>query len=506
MTAKRKIKSLAELASDADGCRADGLRVVLTNGVFDLLHLGHVRYFEEAKRQGDLLFVCVTADEFVNKGPARPHFPHDIRAEMVASLDCVDGVVISHNDSAVPVIEAIKPDIYVKGSDYKDLSTDPTGNITREQRATERHGGHIHFTDDITFSSSELINQYFDTANIELREYLNSARSQNFGTRIPALLDKIAGMKVLVVGETIIDEYTYVAPLGKPPKENVLATLRVDNEVFAGGVIATANHAASFCKSVEVLTCLGRTASYEDLVLKSLAVNVELTTIWKPGPTVRKTRFIDSAYLRKLFEVYTMDDTPDGEASARLIEEIECRAKDFDVVLVNDFGHGMITPEVRAALMVNSKFMALNVQSNAGNFGYNLATKYERADYVCLDAPEARLAISLKNPDLFSVADSLHERIFTPKMILTHGSEGCITSTFTGETSHVPAFTRKIVDTMGAGDAFFAVTGPLAAVSDDLEIVGFVGNAVGAIKVGILGHRKSVEKLPTLAYIRTLLK
>lgn len=505
MDTKAKIKTLAELATDADIYRRAGRRVVLTNGVFDLLHLGHVRYFEEAARQGDVLLVVVTADEFVNKGPSRPHFPHDIRAEMVASLSCVDGVVISHAGSAVNAIFEIQPDVYVKGPDYKDTSKDITGNILEEQRAVESHGGRIHFTDDITFSSSALINQYLDTSSIELRDYL--AQHKDFGHRAPALIERIAGLRVLVIGETIIDEYTYVSPLGKPPKENVLATLRVDNEVFAGGVIATANHAAGFCAHVEVLTCLGETEAYEALVLQSLLPNVTLNSIIRPGPTVRKTRFIDSAYLRKLFEVYTMDDTPlGGRVEDQLISEIARRAKDFDVVLVNDFGHGMITSKVRAALMACPTFLALNVQSNAGNFGYNLATKYSRADYVCLDAPEARLAISTKEPDLTVVADVLRDRIHIGQLILTHGSEGCITSGFRGDVAHVPAFTRRIVDTMGAGDAFFAVTSLLAAASDDLEMIGFIGNAVGAIKVGILGHRKAVEKLPTLAYIRTLLK
>jgi rfaE bifunctional protein nucleotidyltransferase chain/domain len=500
---RAKVKSLLDLASDAEKYRAAGQRVVLTNGVFDLLHLGHVRYFEEARKQGDILLVAITADEFVNKGPSRPHFPQDIRAEMVGALNCVDGIVVTPSWGAVEVIEAIKPDVYVKGPEYKDKTA---SNLVEEQRAAERNGGCIYFTNDITFSSSALINQYLDTSSPELHAYLTSARQQKFEQRIPDLIAKIAGMKVMVVGETIIDEYIYVSPLGKPPKENVLASLRLNSEIFAGGVIATANHVASFCDSVEVFTCLGGAESYEQLVQTSLLPNVKLWSAVKP--TVRKTRFIDSAYLRKLFEVYTMDDAPLSEAvSSVFVEEIERRAKDFDVVLVNDFGHGLFTPEIRSALSANSKFLALNVQSNAGNFGYNLATKYPKADYLCLDAPEARLALSTREADLGVVAAALCERIDTSRIILTHGREGCITyNDRTGEVSQVPALTSRIVDTMGAGDAFFAVTAPLAAISDDLGMVGFIGNAVGAIKVGILGHRKAVEKGPTLAYIRTLLK
>ncbi len=500
-----KIRTLSELAADAEKWRFAGQRVVLTNGVFDLLHLGHVRYFEEAKRQGDILLVAITADDFVNKGPSRPHFPQELRAEMVGAIGCVDGVVITTHESAIGAIEAIKPDVYVKGPDYKDGS-DP--GIIEEQKAVERHGGHIHFTDDITFSSSTLINRYFDTANPELREYLERARDRGFAQRVPELIERISNMKVLVVGETIIDEYIYVSPLSKPPKENVLASLRLNSEIFAGGAIATANHVAGFCAEVEVFTCLGGIESYAKHVRGALLPNVNILAITNPdAPTVRKTRFIDSAYLRKLFEVYTMDDAPLPEAlSSRLAEVIETQAKNFDVVIVNDFGHGLLTPDIRTALLSSPKFLALNTQSNAGNFGFNLITKYPRADYVCLDAPEARLALSSKDSPLGTVAAALRMRIDADRVILTQGREGCVGLSARNSVAHVPAFTNRVVDTMGAGDAFFAVTAPLASVSDDMEMIGFVGNAVGAIKVGILGHRRAVEKASTLAYIRTLLK
>jgi rfaE bifunctional protein nucleotidyltransferase chain/domain len=507
--ARLKIKSLEELAGEAEKSRRAGLRVVLAHGTFDLLHLGHVRYFEEARQQGDVLMVTITADQYVNKGPSRPYFPHELRAEMVGALTCVDGVAVNHAPTAVNVIEAIKPDVYVKGPDYRDASADVTGKILDEQSAVEAYGGRIHFTDNITFSSSTLINRYLATPNSELRSYLDSARERDFERRVPKMIDAISNLKVLMVGETIVDEYVYVSPLGKPPKENVLASLHRGKELFAGGVIAAANHAANFCGHVEVFTCLGSSDSHEQLVRDSLMPGVRLWSVTRPNaPTVRKTRFVDADYLRKLFEVYTMDDAPlGGDLESQFAEEIVGRAKDFDVVIVTDFGHGLLTPAIRAALLSSAKYLAINVQSNAGNFGFNLVTKYPRADYVCLDAPEARLAISTKDADLGDVATSaLRERVDVDRIIFTHGRYGCVTFDAEKGVSRVPAFTRQVVDTMGAGDAFLAVTAPLSSVSDDLDMVGFVGNAVGAIKVGILGHRKAVEKVQTLKYIQTLLK
>jgi rfaE bifunctional protein nucleotidyltransferase chain/domain len=507
--ARAKIGALADLAAVARNHRAAGRRIVLAHGTFDLLHLGHVRYLEESRRQGDVLLVTVTADAFVNKGPGRPVFQDLLRAEMVAALSCVDGVAINHAPTSVNVIEAIKPDVYVKGIEYKDAGKDVTGKIVDERRAVEAHGGRVHFTDDVTFSSSFLINRYVNVSDPELSAYLDGARERQFAARVPELIERIADKRVLLIGETIIDEYDYVSPLGKPSKEPVLATLSRDKDIFAGGVIAAANHAASFCREVEVFTCLGADDQHEERVRAALWPNVKLWAVHRNNaPTTRKTRFVDAAFFRKLFEVYTMDDSPLPPAlEQRFVREIAARAKDFDVVIVTDFGHGLLGPAIREAILDNARFLAVNAQSNAANHGFNLVTKYPRADYVCIDAPEARLAVADKNADLGEVASViLPERMNVGRMILTHGINGCVIFDKDKGVSRIPAFTRRVLDTMGAGDAFLAVTAPLASVAEDMELVGFVGNLVGSIKVGILGHRERVDKTLVLKYAQALLK
>jgi rfaE bifunctional protein nucleotidyltransferase chain/domain len=507
--ARSKIRSLNELAVQAEMMRQRGERVVLAHGAFDLLHLGHVRYIEEARHQGDRLFVTVTSDAYVNKGPSRPVFSELLRAEMLGALGSVDWVAINDAPTAVNVIEKLKPDVYVKGIEYKDAANDVTGKIVDEQAAVESYGGRIHFTDDIVFSSSSLINQHIDFGNPKLRAYLDSARKRGFLNRLPALLERIENLRVLFVGETIIDEYAYVSPLGKPPKEFVLATAYRGHEVFAGGVVAAANHVANFCKDVQILTCFGGQNSYEDLVRNSLKSNVSLWAVHRSdAPTVRKLRYVEADFMRKLFEVYVMDDSRLSPVLEEQFEEEILRyAKEFDVVIVTDFGHGLLSPRLRNALLNSSRFIAVNAQSNSANQGFNLINKYPRANYVCIDAPEARLAVADKDADLVEIASNLiHSKINFDRLVLTHGRNGCVTFDRNQGTQQVPAFSNRIVDTMGAGDAFLAVTAPLAAVAEDMEMVGFIGNVVGSIKVGIVGHRHSVDKASVLKYIQTLLK
>src|SRR3954462_645446 len=509
LAAHEKIKTIEELGEIARSAQARGRKVALCHGVFDLVHLGHIRHIQAARNEGDVVMVTITSDRYVNKGPGRPIFPENMRAEMLASLATVDWVGINHTSSAEPILDTVRPDIYVKGSDYENPEDDVTGKIRSERDAVERHGGRIVFTRDVTFSSSSLVNRYFDIYDPPLRDYLQKVREGGGADRLLKLIDKVQDMHVVLVGDTIIDEYQYVTALGKASKENIVATLFKSGEQFAGGVIAAANHVASFCKSVEVVTTLGGNDYPEEFIRAHVRPNVTLTPIRLQGrPTTRKSRYVELGYLHKLFEVYTMDDTPLDEADRKEIDRITTeRVRSADVVIATDFGHGMIASSTIDALIANSRFLAVNAQSNSGNHGYNLITRYPRADYICIDAPEARLAATDKFSDIASVIEAgLHGKIDCDNMIITHGSFGCYPFSSKTGVTRVPAFTKTVVDTVGAGDAFLTITAPLVAAGGNIEDVAFIGNAAGAIKVGIVGHRSSVEKVPLVKFVTALLK
>ncbi len=507
--ARDKVRSLDEIVGVAARHKDAGQSVVLCHGVFDLVHMGHVKHLEAAKREGDVLVVTVTCDRHVNKGPGRPIFPDHMRAEMLAALEYVDYVGINMEPTAENVIRAIKPDVYVKGSDYENPDEDVTGGITREREHVENHGGRLVFTKDITFSSSALINRYLDVYDPPLRDFLDGFRRANSLDQLLALLQRVENFKVLLVGDTIIDEYRYVEALGKPSKENIIATRAIDDELFAGGILAAANHVADFCAEVEVVTLLGDIDGYEDFVKSSVKPNVRVNYRVREGaPTTRKTRFVEQAYTRKLFEVYTFDDSPVDAATETWINTVIAeKAPNFDVVIVTDFGHGLIGASTIETLVRHSRFLAVNAQTNAGNRGFNLITKYPRADYVCVDGGEARLAVADKFSDLaVIIGETLPKRMNCGKFIVTGGFHGCYSYEAASGVRRIPAFTKTVVDTVGAGDAFLSITSPLAAAGGNMEMVGFIGNAVGAMKVGVVGHRTSIEKIPLIKFLTTLMK
>ena len=506
---KAKHLSLDELEKFAKRKKRENKTIVLAHGTFDLVHVGHIRHLSNASKEGDLLLVTITADKFVNKGPDRPIFSQELRAEMLSALSFVDAVAINDKISSVNVIETIRPNVYIKGSEYKSEHDDISGNIALERKTVEKYGGRLIFTDDITFSSSKLINENLEVFSPELNDFLKGYRKENKIEKILNLVESIKNYRVLLIGDTIIDQYEYVKPLGKPPKENLIATKFQSIETFPGGIIAAANHVASFCKEVDVLTLLGGTQPWEDHITTNIKSNVNLIKyVQSDGPTTRKLRYVDVAYTRKLFEIYYTNENPlPTEGEKFFINFIEDEAKKYDVIIVTDFGHGMITRDIIKTIENTKTFSAVNAQTNSDNAGFNLITKYKRADYICIDGPEARLAASNKTASISEIASQiLPGMIDCPQIIVTTGREGCIVHTKGNVPRKIPVFTESAIDTMGAGDAFLSVTAPLLKAGGSIVDVGFIGNAVGAMKVGIVGHRASIEKTPLLKYLTTLLK
>ena len=507
-----RVLDLDSLSRQCAALQSKGKRIVLCHGVFDLLHVGHIRHLRAAKAFGDILVVTITDDPHVNKGPDRPAFPSELRSEFLASLEFVDYVGIIDDGSALPAIRTVRPTFYVKGDEYADAQSDITGKIQIEQDLVESLGGKLVFTHDIKFSSSKLLNKHFAARDVAAKTYLEAQRDSGLEKRIAGYLEQIEKLKIVIVGETIIDRYIYVAPMGKAAKENIIATLYSDEEEFAGGVIAAANHLRCICPNIELVTMLGdgiSSGNYEDFVRDRLDAAVKMTVVHRPGgPTVQKTRFVEPTYVRKLFEVYHMDDHPlprdvQDDFHLRLTAKIE----DADLVIVNDFGHGFISTETVEILQDKSKFLAVNAQSNAGNVGYNLINKYKKADFICIDAMEAKLAVHDKHANLSDiVAKQLPSIIDCPDILVTHGRAGCFASSRNGPAVHIPAFNSTVVDTVGAGDAFFVIAAPLLAVGADCETAGFMGNVAGAISIGIVGHRRYLNKLEIRRYVTTLLK
>jgi len=508
MNCLNKIKSLDELSKLFSSFRKGKQKIVHCHGVFDLLHIGHIRYLEQAKKLGDVLVVTLTPDKHVNKGPNRPAFSEHLRAESLAALDCVDYVAINQWPTAVKTIILLKPDFYMKGSDYKDSSNDITGKIKDEAAAVQSIGGEIRFTEDITFSSSKLINRLIPSFDEETNRYLHNFRQKHSADDIITHIENLRNLSVLVIGEAIIDEYVYCQSMGKSGKESVLVMKYLSQERYAGGALAIANHLADFCDKVTIFSYLGEEKSEEDFVRKRLGTKIDPIFIYKSeSPTIIKRRFVDSYSLNKLLGVYELNGEPlNGDEENKLCRILQERLPEFDMIIVADYDHGLITPKIIEILTNGTPFLAVNTQINAANIGFHTISKYDRADYICIHDGEIRLDQRSRKGDLKDLVLGLSNRMNNPSVMITRGSNGSLFYNKDEGFTACPAFAVKIIDRTGAGDAVLALTSVMAANGVPGDILSFVGNLVGADAVSVLGNERPVDRIKLLKSITSLMK
>ncbi len=503
-----KITSLAQLSALAAHLKAEGKQIVHCHGVFDLIHPGHIRHFERAKHEGDVLIVTVTPDEYVNKGPGRPFFHQRLRAESVAALQCVDYVAMNEWPTAVQTIQLLRPDVYVKGKEYATTDNDVTGKIQEEEQAILAVGGRIHFTDEITFSSSRLINDAFTTFPPRTEQWLKAFRDRHSIDDVTVIFERAARLKVLVVGEAIVDEYVFCDGLGKSTKDPVLAFRHRSIETYAGGSLAVANHLAGFCQEVGLLTVLGECDRREEFVRQALRSGVQPYFVTWPGaPTIHKRRFVDTHTSARMFELYLMEDARlPAEAERQLLEVLEQQIRDYDLVVVPDYGHGMLSPSVIALLCGKARFLAVNTQANAGNRGFNTISKYPRADYVCFAGHEIALETRMRHADWRDPVLEAPKRVSCPRFTVTQGKDGSLHYEASSGFTEAPALATRVTDRVGAGDAVLAVTSLLVAQEVPWDVVGLIGNVAGAEMVAQLGNRAPISKASVLKSIISLMK
>lgn len=441
-------------------------KVVLAHGCFDFLHPGHIEHLEQAKAMGDILVVTITADEFVNKGPGRPLFPQGDRIRQLAALECVDFVAVVEAPTALPALEIIKPAVYVKGPDYKDKAD--SSSWAEERAAVRKYGGQVRFTSGKTYSSSVLIARHFPRLPEEATEFVGKIKKDIGLAGVFSWLDRASKIRVAVLGEAIVDHYVFVSPEGKSRKDSIVCFKRVREESYAGGASAVWAHVTAVAPNAKEFLQM---------------------------PPVVKTRYVLEPYMTKLFQVATVPE---------LHKKGEYGLSGFDMALVADYGHGMFPDGDICRIVSPIPFLALCVQTNSLNYGFNLLTKWSRADYVVADEDEVRLACHDNSAPVAELAGKLRSKLGAMGIAVTQGHKGALVLSEAGQVK-VPSLTDKVVDRLGAGDAFLGVTAPLACVGAPPGVLALVGSVAAAIEVGILGN-KPVSGMALKRWLEALLK
>ncbi|MBD5516685.1 MAG: adenylyltransferase/cytidyltransferase family protein [Lachnospiraceae bacterium] len=488
----------------------EGKTIALCHGVFDLIHPGHIIHLQQAKQMADILVVSITAAEFVRKGPGRPYFNDEMRLKVLEALECVDYVMLSEGYTVDDIVESVEPDLYIKGEEYAKESEDITGKMTAERELVEQHGGKVAYTTGQVFSSTKLINTALSALPEDVVRYMEGFVAKYSMEDIKKYAEKAEQLKVLVVGDVIIDKYTYCNVHGLMSKDTGYSSSLEYSEEYLGGAVAVARHLSSFNENVTLMSIIGNEENIRLRFLDEITDKMRIKLTYSTSfPTIIKHRYLTRNAKREEYrKIFSINNIPDPmvyeeEAREEFYRGLAEKMDEFDVVFLCDFGHGLIDEKVKELIQEKAKYLVLNCQTNSSNYGMNIITKYSRADVFTLDQKELRLAFPAHISNEYVSLEKL-SRHLNGNGWLTRGSEGAYG--IEGQTIHeCPAFTLSVKDTVGAGDAFYSVAGLYAATGAPIEIGTFMGNIAGALGANIVGNKESVEKVNVLKYASTLL-
>lgn len=480
----RKIKSVEELA-DLIGPRPRKKMVVMCHGTFDLVHPGHLRHLHYAKSKGDILIASLTGDAHITKAAHRPFVPQELRAINLAALEMVDFVIIDKNPTPLDNLARLQPDYFAKGYEYQEGGMHP--KTREEQEVIGAYGGEILFTPgDIVYSSSAIIETGPPNLAVEKLMLLMQAEGIGFD-RLRAALDKCTGLKVHVVGDTIVDSLTYTTMIGgmtKTPTASVKYENRAD---FVGGAGIVCEHLRAAGAEVSFSTVLGDDKLKDYVVehLKKAGVRTD-PIIDRTRPTTHKNAFVCGGY--RLLKVDTLDNRSISDAVAGRIAE-QVRKSGAQAVVFSDFRHGIFNrrtiPLLTDAIPKGSFRVAdSQVASRWGNI-----LEFKEFDLLTPNEREARFATADQDTGVRPLVGRLHEESGGKLVILKLGEKGIITcrnspndDAVKGEPRSffvVDSFAEGVVDAVGAGDALLAYA-TLCMVADGSEVVASILGCMAA--------------------------
>lgn len=492
-----KILPVAELQGRVDALRGAGKTVVQCHGCFDIVHPGHIRYLEFARQQGDVLVVSITGDSDIDKGGQRPYIPQELRAENLAALMSVDFVCIVTEPTAESVLRRLRPHVYVKGREYEH-SRDP--GFLAEKGVVEEYGGRIIFSSgEIVFSSTALIERLPRSPEAEShRLNLLCRRHEVSLSPLESLIDRFAGLHVVVVGDVVFDRYVLCDPIGVASEAPVVSLAHRDERAYVGGAAIVARHLAAMGAHAFLLSAGGKDDATERSVEVLQSEGVDFHLLPARPTLVEKTRFLaDDQKLFKLDRARCLPLDSIQERHAALLLEQQSRLA--DAVIFCDFGYGMITSGLLARVLPTLRQNVATITADVSGGRANLLN-FKNVDLLCPTELEARAMLHDYDAGLSTVAWQLLERTQARHLFVTLEKRGMVvferasqqrgTAEWAGRlrSEQLPSFATTVLDKLGAGDALLSAATLALAAGGSLLQAAYLGSAAAAMEISMLGN------------------
>ncbi|MDB4852908.1 PfkB family carbohydrate kinase [Alphaproteobacteria bacterium] len=456
--------------------------IVMCHGVFDVVHPGHIRHLAYAKSKADILVVSVTCDRWIKKGPYRPHVPEDLRALSLAAFDMVDYVLIDHNEKPLQSIKTIQPDLFAKGFEYSDNLPKTT---IEEIGLVKSYGGETIFTPgDVVYSSTNLINAAMPDLRVDKLKSMMDLMDLNFDL-VEKTVRQLTGVKVHVVGDTIVDSYTRTSLIGGNTKTPTFSVLFNSREDYVGGAGVVSLHLKAAGADVTFTTMLGDDELGQFAANHLIERGVKLNAIVdNKRSTTNKNAIICGNH--RLLKLDTLDN---ASISPEIVERFKrhIASEGTDCLIFSDFRHGIfnkgtISNLVEAAPKNIMKIADSQLASRWGNI-----TEFKNFDLVTPNEREARFAVADQDCNIGNLAHQIREASASTNVILKLGAKGLF---FLGENIYnsIDSFTNNVRDAVGSGDALLAYATLTMKVTGSLPLACIIGSLAAACECEIDGN------------------
>ncbi len=490
-----KIKSREELKKII-GSPPRKKTVVMCHGTFDIVHPGHLRHLMYAREKGDVLIATLTADRFIDKGMGRPFVPEDLRAKNLAAIEFIDYVVIDYEKKPLKNIKYLKPDIFLKGFEYTKDGLHP--NTQEEVKAVSSYGGKVMFSPgDIVYSSTHLLSVHKPRISIDKLVAVMEAEGVTFEDVLEYLqgLDKL---KVHVIGDTIVDKYSYCSVLGPSTKTPTFSVKLNESKSFVGGAGVVAKHLKSLGADVTFTTVLGDDdmGAYVQEDLKKWGIKTH-AIVDDTRPTTVKERFWADGY--KLLQVDVVDNRIVSDDVLKKIGQSIKKHK-ADIVVYSDFRHGIFQEETIKYLDGRVPKKTVRVADSQVSNRWGNILEFKGADIIFPNEKEARFALGDQDTAIRPLAEKLYRKSKAKYLVLKLGEAGLILYRERGSDPRnfiaLESFVEELVDGIGAGDALLAAATLVYRKTGDIFTAALAGNLAAAIACETEGNVPvSVDKI-----------
>ena len=461
-----------------------GQRVAFISGNFNVVHPGHLRLLKFAADFCDFLVVGV-----LDLPNGHAVVPAELRLESIRGIGVVDYAFLL-KEQPEEFIDAMRPAIVVKGKEHENA-------FNPEKAVVESYGGHLLFSSgDVVFSSLDLLKREFsEFAPHTIRKPLDFPNRHGFDfAKIRQTLSKFSGLRVLVVGDVIVDEYIACDALGMSQEDPSIVVTPVLRERFVGGAGIVASHASKLGVETRFISVAGRddTADFVTDQLHAYGVNATLLRD-ESRPTTLKQRY--RAAGRTLLRVsHLKQHDIDRELQAVMLDAIAEALPQADLLIFSDFNYGILPQSMVDAIGEFAK--TRNVPMVADSQSSSQVGDISRFRDMVLLKPterEARLALRDSNSGLVVLAERLRQKTAAKNVMITLGSEGLLIHAAAEQeqgwmTDQLPAFNTAPRDTAGAGDSFLVLSSLALMAGADIWQSAYIGALGAACQVGRIGN------------------